>query len=183
MNPLSWQRPPADVLGQVVPVQRIVARSEHAVIALQHMAAFPDGCTLWLHVVLRRHSLDGSIWENVVASHFGAGPGPTESDDGLKFGLRFPDGSRATTVEHPFRGWAPPTDRPERPMLVEVGSDSSSDDREYHSHQQLWLWPLPPPVPFEFVVEWRILGLDLTSTTLDGSALVRAAQQSVPYWP
>lgn len=182
MDTTSWQGPPADVLGHVVPVQRVVARTRHAVIALQHLVAFPEGCTLELQLAVRRGSLDDSTWRAVVAGHLGADPGPAEGEAGLKLGVRFPDGAKATTVDHAFRGWAHPTDRPERPLLVDAGSDASSDDQEYRSRQRLWLWPLPPPLPFELVVAWEDMGLPLTSTVLDGSAVVDAAQHTEPLW-
>lgn len=182
MESPSWLGPPRDVLGHVVPVQQLVARTEHTVIALHHVVAFPQGCVLALRLALRRGSLDDSAWESVVGNHPEYVPDSTATEEGLKFGVRFPDGSKATTVEHAFRGWAPPSDKPERPMLVEAGSDSSSNDQYYDSHQRLWLWPLPPPDPFEFVVEWQSMGLALTSTTLDGEAVVRAADRAMPFW-
>lgn len=171
-----------DVLGHAVPIQQFVARTDHTVVALQYVIAFPEGCILTLRLAVRRGSLDDSAWEGVLGRHLGGDPDLTATEGGLKFGVRFPDGSRATTVEHAFRGWAHPSDRPERPMLVEAGSDSSSNDQYYDSHQRLWLWPLPPSGPFEFVVEWQSMGLDLTSTTLDGSAVVRAADHALPFW-
>jgi hypothetical protein len=181
METTSWQGPPTEVLGQAMPIQRFVARTDHAVVALHYVVAFPEGCVLTLRLAVRRGSLDDSAWQGVLGSHYGHDD-RTATDGGLKFGVRFSDGSRATTVEHAFRGWAPVSDRPQPPMLVEAGSDSSSNDQYFDSHQRLWLWPLPPPGPFEFVVQWQSMGLDLTSTTLDGSAVLRAADHALPFW-
>jgi hypothetical protein len=175
MDAASWSAPPTDVLGHTVPIQQFVARTERAVVALEQVVAFSEGCVLTLHLAVRRGALDHKAWERVVESHHGAEPG-------LKFGVHFPDGSRATTVEHPFRGWAHPTDQPQRPMLVEAGSESSSNEHNYHCHQSLWLWPLPPPVAFELVVEWQTLGISQTSATIDGSAVLRAAQHATRFW-
>lgn len=182
MDSTSWQGPPTDVLGQVVPIQRYVGRTDHAVVALHHVTAFREGCVLTLRLAVRRGALDDSAWASVLGNHLGSDPDLAATGAGLKFGVRFPDGSRATTVEHGFRGWAHPSDRPEPPMLVEAGSESSGNDRYCDSHQRLWLWPLPPPVPFEFVVEWPSMGLDLTSTTLDGNGIVQAAERALPLW-
>jgi hypothetical protein len=178
----SWQGPPTDVLGTVVPVQQFVARTDHAVVALQHLIALPEGCILSLRLAVRRGSLDESAWNDVLGTASVGHPDLTAPEEGLTFGVRFPDGSRATTVEHSIKGWAPRSDRPERPMLVEIGSESSSDDQYFNGRQELWIWPLPPLGPFEFVVEWQSLGLDLTSHTLDGSAVVRAAEDARPFW-
>jgi hypothetical protein len=183
MNGTAWQGPPVDILGHPVPIRQFVARTGHAVVALQHVIAFPEGCSLTLHLAVRRGSLDEPTWKGLSGSHAGGDPDLTPADGGLKFGVRFPDGSKATTVDNAFRGWAHPTDRPEPPMLIEAGGGSSSSDRFYQSDRQLWLWPLPPPGPFEFVVEWQRVGIGTTSATLDGSAIVRAAKQALPYWP
>ncbi|GGQ75892.1 hypothetical protein [Couchioplanes azureus] len=182
MDTASWQGPPPDVLGRPVPIQRFVARTRGAVIALQHAVAFPQGCILALSVAVRRDSLDDPVWDSVVDSHRGAGLGSTVADGGLRFGVRFPDGGTATTVEHPFRAGAPSSDRPHRPMLVEAGSESSGDDRHYHGHQRLWLSPLPPPASFEFVAEWRNLGLARTAIAIDGTAIGQAATYALPFW-
>jgi hypothetical protein len=171
-----------DILGCPVPIHRFVARTDHAVVALQHLTAFPEGCVLALHLAVRRGSLDHAAWERVLGSqdggdqHFGPGGGD------LKLGVSFSDGSRATTVGNAFDGWAHPADRPEPPMLVEAGGESSSGQESYESGRRLWLWPLPPPGPFEFLVEWQGVGIGPTSTTLDGAAIARAGEQALPYW-
>ena len=183
MNTAAWQGPPSDILGSPVPIRQFVARTDNAVVALQHVIAFPEGCILSLHIAVRRGSLDEPAWERLHGSHAGGDHHVTPTDADLKFGVRFPDGSKATTVGNAFRGWADPTDRPEPPMLSEAGGGSASDDRFYQSDRRLWLWPLPPPGPFEFVIEWQGMGIDTTAATLDGSAIVRAAEQALPYWP
>lgn len=172
MNPAAWDGPPADVLGHAAPVQQFVVRTEVAVVALQQVIAFPPGCSLMLHIAVRRRTLPRPVWEGLVTG------GST-----FKAGVRFPDGARATTVGNAFEGWAPPTDRPEPPMLVDVGGGSAGDDRFYRGDRQLWLWPLPPPVPFEFVIEWQDVGIATTAATLDGAAIARAAERAAPYWP
>ena len=183
MSATAWLGPPGDTLGYPVPIQRFVARTNQAVVALQHVVAFTEGCSFTLHLAVRRDSLDESVWAGLVESHFGGDPEVTQTEGDLKFGVRFPDGATATTVDHPFHGWAHPTDRPEPPMLTEAGGESSSSDRSYQGHRQLWLWPLPPPGPFEFVIEWHNMGIDTTSIVVDGTAIARAAEQAQPYWP
>ena len=146
-------------------------------VALHHAVAFPEGCVLNLHVAARRGSEDELAWKGLIQGHFRRDPELTGIDADLKFGVRFPDGSRATTYEHAFRDWAHPTDRPEPPMLIEAGGTSSGGDQSYHSHRRLWLWPLPPAESFEFVIEWHSMGIDQTSIQLNGSAIVRAANR------
>lgn len=182
MSATGWDGPPTDILGCTVPVQRFVARTDHTVIALQHVTAFPEGCVLTLQVAVRRGELDEETWSRVAGHSYGPAAGLAIAEDGMRIGVRFPDGSRATTVNHSFRGWAHPADRPEPPVLVEAGSETSSGDRSYQGKHRFWLWPLPPPVPFEFVAEWRDMGIETTSILIDGSAIVLAAERALPYW-
>ncbi|MEV8518081.1 hypothetical protein [Dactylosporangium sp. NPDC051484] len=170
-------------MGHPAPIQQFVARAAHAVVALQHFVAFREGCTFALHIAARRGPLEQSAWERLLGSLTGQHPYATPTDAALAFGVRFPDGSTATTIANAFRGREHPTDRPDPPMLIETGGGSSSSDRSYQGDQQLWLWPLPPPEPFEFVIEWPSMGIGTIATTLDGSAIARAAEQAQPYWP
>jgi hypothetical protein len=183
MHAAAWEGPPNDILGHPAPIQQFVARTDHAVVALQQVIAFPEGCSLTVHVAVRRGSLEESAWERLHASLSREDRYGTPTDADLKLGVRFLDGSKATTIDNALRGWARPTDRPEPPMLIEVGSGSTITDQFYQSDRQLWLWPLPPPGPLEFVIEWRSMGIAITATTLDGAAIVRAAERALPYWP
>lgn len=155
MNPAGSAGPPDDVLGCPVPIARFVARTALAVVALQHVVAYPGGCSFVVHLAVRRGSLDAATWEGIDGSHAGGFPGPT--DAGLQF-------------------------RVSRGALLEVGSGASSSDRHYRGDRQLWLSPLPAE-PFEFSVEWRKVGLARTTTTLDGRAIADAAANAQPYWP
>ena len=183
MNATDWKGPPSDILGCAVPIQQFVARTDSAVVALPHAIAFREGCILNLDVAVQRGSLDKSAWDGLIEGSFRRDFERTGIEADLKLGVRFPDGSRATTLDHAFRGWAHPTDRPEPPMLIEAGAQSSGGDLSYQSHKRLWLWPLPPPAPFEFVIEWPSMGIDPSSIQVDGSAIARAAEQALPYWP
>jgi hypothetical protein len=147
--------PPDDVLGCPVPIARFVARTDLAVVALQHVVAYPGGCGFVVHLSVRRGSLSQPVWDGIDGSHAGGFPGP--ADAGLQF-------------------------RVSRGALVEIGGGSSYDDRRYRGDRQLWLSPLPAE-PFELSVEWRKVGLDRTATTIDGRAITEAAANAQPYWP
>ncbi|RMI42125.1 hypothetical protein EBO15_20680 [Actinomadura harenae] len=171
------------MLGCPVPIEQVVARSDHAVVALQQAIAFPEGCRLGVQLAVRRGSMDRARWTRLVDRHSNGDPDVIPADGDLTFGVRFPDGSEAATAGGTFRKRAHPTGQPNPPTLIETGSGSSSGDQLYESDRQLWLWPLPPPGPFQFVIEWRILGIDTTAATLDGALIVQAAAHATPYWP
>ena len=147
--------PPDDVLGCPVPIARFVVRTDLAVVALQHVVAYPAGCSLIVHLAIRRGSLDYATWERIDSSHAGGYPGP--SDAGLQF-------------------------RVDRGALVDVGGGASRDGESYRGDRRLWLSPLPAE-PFEFSVEWRKVGLARAAITLDGGAIADAARRAEPYWP
>ncbi|WP_409463247.1 hypothetical protein [Amycolatopsis sp. GA6-003] len=127
--------------------------------------------------------MDEATWTGLTDRHATRGFPPEPTDADLKFGVRFPDGSKAATVGDAFRNCANPADRPEAPRLVDAGGGFSSDDQHYQSDQRLWLWPLPPPAPFEFVIEWQTMGINTTPSTIDGSVIFHAAERAQPYWP
>ncbi|MEV6642407.1 hypothetical protein [Amycolatopsis sp. NPDC051371] len=147
--------PPEDVLGCPVPIARFVARTPLAVVALQHVVAYPGGCSFIVHLSVRRGSLDFATWQSIDVTLTGGYPGTTETD------LRF---------------------RVSQGSVVEVGGGASYDDRRYRGDRQLWVSPLPAG-PFEFSVEWRKVGLARTATTIDGQAISEAAARAEPYWP
>lgn len=147
--------PPDDVLGCPVPIARLVARTDLAVVALQHVVAYPAGCCLVVHLAVRRGSLDRATWENIASSHAGGFPGP--ADAGLQF-------------------------RVSQGALADIGGAASSSDHHYRGDRRLWLSPLPV-APFEFSVEWRKVGLARTAVILAGRAIADAAARAEPYWP
>lgn len=188
-EPPAWVAPPRRVLGRAVPLSAFVARSDHAVIALTHATAYPSGCLLALEISGRRGEMDPQAWwgigQNVLARPLGMNNALGELPDGmLRFGVRFSDGSKATTVDSPARFCRTPDDRPDSPVLTEHpwGMSVSNSPHGFELTRQLWLWPIPAPEAFEFAVEWPLLGIPLTFVPLDGAALAAAAQQAQPFW-
>jgi hypothetical protein len=181
----AWFGPPQRVLGRVVPLSTFVARSDQAVVALTHATVYPTGCALALEIAGRRGKMDLQEWwgfrENVFSRAHGGSHTPGELPDGmLRFGARFSDGSKATTV---VRRFGPTSDDPpDGPVLTDLHGSGSNGPHDFDLTRQLWLWPIPAPEPFEFAVEWPLLGIPLTFVTLDGAALASAADQAQPYW-
>jgi len=183
----SWSGPPPEETGAVLAVERTVARSANAVVRLPTIRAFGSGCMLDVDVVVRQGALSEDDWWDLHSSVFGyfhrSYPAALPAKL-LRMGVRYRDGTKATTIEQ-HRHWALGSgDPPAGPLLGWVPGNSGMHGRELgFSALGLWLWPLPPAEPFEFAVEWPFGGIELTITELDGAAIVAAAGRSARYWP
>jgi hypothetical protein len=114
---------------------------------------------------------------------FGSHGGARLPDKLLRLGVRYADGTKATTIEQHGRQTTASADPPAGPLLSWSPSSSGMHGRELgFSGFGLWLWPLPPAEIFEFAVEWPFGGIELTFAELDGAAIV-AAGRSGYYWP
>jgi hypothetical protein len=190
MVPPPWAGPPDDMLGGVVPIEKMLFQSDAIAIALASAVAFSEGVKLYVQIAARRTTeMDEESWWRRRDTVFGRGhhsirPGAPLSAEVLRFGVRFHDGTKATTVDsRPHsREWPPP--QPDGPVLTEAGGGGGGgSDRRLRVGWSLWLWPLPPAEPFEFAVEWPAWDVPLTFSTVDGAAIAAAAHRAQPYWP
>ncbi|MET1074697.1 MAG: hypothetical protein ABWY11_18770 [Umezawaea sp.] len=171
----------------IVPLQIVLARSDNTVVVLSSVLAHTTGCLFLTEVVTRRGDMPLDAWWELRGSgHMAMLNGPSSGgglpDKMLRFGVRLPDGTKATTVGGIRR--VRDTTPPPGPVLswTPFGSGGRSVQINHTSHG-LWLWPLPPPEPLEFAVEWPFGGIDLTIVELDGRLITEAAGHSEPYWP
>jgi hypothetical protein len=187
-EPPPWSGPPPEETGAVLAVERTVARSANAVVRVPTIRAFPSGCMLDVEVVSRQGTLSEDDWWDLHSSVYGhfhrSRPGAALPAKLLRMGVRYGDGTKATTIGQ-HRRRAPGSDEPPAgPLLCWVPGNSGMHGRELgFSGLGLWLWPLPPAEPFEFAVEWPFGGIDLTFAEFDGAAIVAAAVRSARYWP
>ncbi|MET8335576.1 hypothetical protein [Streptosporangium canum] len=118
-----WAGPPNDILGGVVPIEGMLFRSETLAIVLTSAVAFPAGVTIRLQMAARRvEGVNEDTWWDRHDLMFGHHQHRFRAEDSLpdevvRFGVRFPDGSKATTVDGRADSgkWPPP--RPEGPIL------------------------------------------------------------------
>ncbi|MER6829015.1 hypothetical protein ABT352_23750 [Streptosporangium sp. NPDC000563] len=186
----AWYAPPAEEMGATMTSDLLLARTQNVAITLPTIRAFSTGCLLDVDIVMRRRSLPPddfqalqmSVFPHMISSVSARGL----PDNLLRFGVRFADGTKATTVGQRFDLARLPQDPPSVPRLSWLfGGMSlrSGGDEEGFLTVGLWLWPSPPPETFELGVEWPSAGIELSIATLDGAAIVSAAERSVPYWP
>ncbi|MER7128028.1 hypothetical protein [Streptosporangium saharense] len=182
-----WLGPPEDFVGAVAPLDLALFHSETLAVVLTDAVVFPEGARLNVRMAARRsEEIDDETWWDRHERMFNVHTRHRSSlDENIRFGVRFSDGSKATTVDDVLDrtgDWPPP--RPDGPVLHcrRSGNSSGSDDF-LSGHWPLWLWPLPPPEPFEFAVEWPLFEVPLTFAEVDGTPVAAAAERSHPYWP
>ncbi|MER7207827.1 hypothetical protein ABZ470_19815 [Streptosporangium sp. NPDC020072] len=184
-----WAGPPKDLLGGTVAVEQTLFQSDSITIVLASAVAFPENVKFHVRLAARRllDEDEDSWWERRGLMFEGrrnrTRPSRLLEDEVLRFGVRLPDGSKATTVDGRTNSdeWPPP--RPKGPVLRQGGGGGGGGGgRLATGHWNLWMWPLPPPEPFEFVVQWPAFDVPLTFTKIDGEALTTAAERARSYW-
>ena len=142
MSATAWQRPPGDVLGHPVPIQQFVARTDQAVVALRDVIAFREGCSLSLHMVIRRGSLYAPP-KNPLSRHIQTQP-PTSPRSATPISASFLPVSRAPPPSTAPSVASPPNQPPE-PLIVDDGGEDSRGAPGHPSDLRHWRSPLPPP--------------------------------------
>lgn len=182
----EWFAPPAAELGSSVVADRVLARSANVAVALSTVRAFSTGCVLNVEIVLRQQDMSPDSYWELQSALFPFGRvlsgGGRLPDRLLRFGVRYADGAKATTIgDGPPRAGGPPA----APQIwwMPSGGTMRSGQALAINDQALWLWPLPPAEPFELAVEWPLGGIGLTLAELDGGPIAAAARRSASYWP
>lgn len=183
-RPPEWSAPPPDMIGGVVPLNVLAARSEEAAVWLASAIAYPTGVDFRLHIRWRPE-VQGRITD--VVARLGSEAGGELPPEQFRAGFALGDGSKATWLG-PTRGRVGavvvgarpgPLQPPEGPVLV-AGSGAGG---HLLWDQQLWLWPLPALGPLEFVCEWPAFGIELTRRPVDLEAIRNAARSASRLWP
>lgn len=185
--PPAWAAPPSDELPAVVPVGRFLYRSATMMMAVKNVDVFSTGCQIDVVWSVRRGEDDTDIeWSRITdqcfnrsAFQFSGGAGHT---GGLRFGVAYPDGSKATTAP-PSPGLFDGTERVKGPLLIMTGGGGGSgNDDEVSSSTRFWLWPMPGNGDVRFVAQWNDLGMKETSIVISGDHLAKAAARVQKYW-
>ena len=189
-DPPPWFQPPREEIAALVPERRILARNDHAgvVILLSHIDVFSTGCVLRVRIsVHNRDHAPAEDWydlQDIVMAgrrHHGGRPlGGELPDDLLRFGVRFSDGSKATTTAGPVPHELDAA--PKGPVLMQQGGGGSGSDGLITTNWALWLWPLPPAEAFDLIFEWPAMGVAMQRVDIDGGQIRRAAETVQSFW-
>jgi hypothetical protein len=177
----EWIAPPVDVLGALVPLELMAARSDVAAVLLESATAYPAGVQVRIDV--RWRSEAQGLVMRAGGWHYEHRAGQDLPDELFRAGFELADGSKATWLG-PGGGVVATAVRtldetPKGPLLV-PGAGAGGDRRW---SQDLWLWPLPPEGRPEFVCEWPALGIALTRAKLDARQIRAMAQRAETLWP
>lgn len=183
----AWLAPPATELGTSMAIDRVLVHNSTVAVALSSVRAYSTGCLLNVEVVLRQNGLSpDAFWDLQMSlyplARIRSTGGDRLPDKLLRFGVRYADGTKATTVA----ANADPAQEPPKDTRLSwlPGGSTLRSGRDLGIHEvALWLWPVPPAEPFEFAVEWPVGGVGLTIVELDGAPIASAARRSTTYWP
>lgn len=171
----AWLKPEA-VIAAVVAEQRLLARTDDAVVAITGLLAYPTGFEFTLSAVLRREDRRGHMADPVLHGWPGRHDEEPPPAEFLRLGVQFADGRVATNLNRPpFR----PDAQPAGPLLLPDGGGGGG--RRYD--MTYWVWPLPPPGPVAFICQWPAHGIPESRVEIDAQLILDAAARAVDLWP
>lgn len=166
----DWMGPPPDMVPAVVPIERVLARTEGVAVIVGACCVYPAGFEFQLSVVMR------GKWRELDPFDFGFHRHSVKTGEippgQLRLGLQFADGSKVTNTGGDF-GWDPDRE-PSSPVMV--GLAGGGGEGEWR--QGFWVWPLPPVGSLDFVCEWPAAEIPLTRTEFDAAPIVAAARRA-----
>jgi hypothetical protein len=163
-----WYGPPTGTLPGVIPLELVLAKSNRAAVYISRLTAYPSGFEV--DVVTVSHP-DHDDLDPALFGVRGRGSGHGE---GLRFGVEFAGGAKATNVGGGI-GVEPGT-QPTGPVLHSGGGGGGGGG---HWRASYWVWPLPPAGPLAFVCEWPVAGIPLTRAQLDARVVLDAARRAL----
>jgi hypothetical protein len=173
-QPTPWRGTSDDTTGVVIPLVRLLARTDDMAIIVTGFVAYPSGFDLTLVTIARVAWARRSMSPHPMSFGFPARIFP--APEFLRFGLRFADGSKATNVG--FGQGVDPSGSKVRDLSTR---GSGGGGRKYTS--RYWCEPLPPPGPLGLVCEWPKYGIAETEDVISADLILAAAEQSNPIWP
>jgi hypothetical protein len=195
----KWYGPPQGVLGGVVPLELLLARSNKAAVVIESATVYPTGMEFVIDVRWRERSEEWLFPEGFERRRRRAAGGLP--DELFRSGVQFADGSKATSLgsglDMPLAVGHGEEEAAEGGTIAAVDDEESEEESKpsgpvlavhraggggQRYSQSLWLWPLPPEGPFSFVCEWPALDIGLTRVEVDSALFREAAARSRALW-
>jgi hypothetical protein len=167
----DWGGPPDGVVPVTIPIERIVARTEAAVVYLAAIAAYPTG--FGFDLIVLTNGADPDLDPFDFDHRESAGRNGELPPGQLRLGFAFADGSKATNTGAYFNWREDSEKRPDAPVMT----GGAAGGHEGTWKMTLWVWPLPPPGDLEFVCEWPAAAIPLTRSKLDAGSILGAVSR------
>lgn len=93
-----WFEPPKLTSAGILPMNRVLARTDHGAVVLTEIRAYPTGCWWEIAAAVRRPATQVArrrIWNTMAGVAADSDPLPPEL---LRFGVHYGDGTTATTL-------------------------------------------------------------------------------------
>jgi hypothetical protein len=174
---LAWMGPPRAVVPALVPVERVVARTDAVAVYLSGFTVYPDGFQFTTYAVAADEltELDPFGFDH----HMRTGRRGAIPPETLRLGFQFADGSKATNTGSRFALDEEDGDQPDSPHMISTGGRGFEGAWE----QTFWVWPLPPAGSLEFVCEWPDAELPLTRVELGAAPIIEAGSRAQRIFP
>ncbi|KAB2352521.1 hypothetical protein [Actinomadura rudentiformis] len=145
----AWAGPDDNEVGGVVPIERVIARNSNVAVIIPGARAYRTGCMLNVEIACKRGDMSADDWWQLHTSVTFSMDMPVSGgglpDRLLRFGVRFRDGTKATTLQrHPS---ASRDDPPAGPLLMSLPFAFGMSGPGVSNELGLWLWPAPPTSP------------------------------------
>ncbi|WP_327116610.1 hypothetical protein OHB12_05065 [Nocardia sp. NBC_01730] len=161
------QTRPSNEVPALVPVERVLVRTDDIAASLIGARAYSSGVELTLHVHVRQ-----GCDRSAIGAFGGGYPGGTK--DQFLVSVEFDDGKTGTNLRQ-FT-----LDSPQDLPVLSPGGGGGSDSL---STMTYYLTPLPPAGRLSLIVAWPAAGIGEHRTDLDAGTFRAAAQQSIVLWP
>ena len=166
----EWAGPAEGVVPGVSYTRLILHRSDRLAVVVHRFLVYPTGVSFSIRVMWPPGA--GIDMNEIDMAMMGRGRRGAQA---LRFGVAYPDGSKATNQDWPtVRG----EQNPPGPLLIEHGGSGSDGEIS----RRLWMWPLPPPGELTFALAWEEMELPECVGSIDSADLIRASQDAITLW-
>jgi hypothetical protein len=180
----QWMGPPWHYQPGIVHETRELGRSDLTVILLDGFQCFEHGFLLRLMVRINDLGRQARLrtYAYLERAHGRDYLDERFAPDGLRWGIQYSDGRKATTQDE-----SPYPDDGDIDNAKVHGPVIAGDSRPVifmdSWSREFWVWPTPSEGLLHIAVEWPGRGIAETITTLDAGTLRAAALRARPLWP
>jgi hypothetical protein len=162
-----WVAAPSGTLPGVVALELVLAQTEKVAVCVTRLSAYPTGFEFEIVTMSAddQADLDPLMFHHQHLLHTEELP-----PELLRFGVQFPDGSRATNTAGFYHERTPP----QGPVMHAGGGGGGSGSWR----QSQWIWPLPARGTVTLVCEWPAMDIPVSRTDLDAQLILDAAARA-----